>query len=85
MMRSVIFGIAILMPATDCFAQTHPDAKKYEYLYMNGQFVAPYSSFPEGRERSNWKCFDGKTQSVFDCTFVRGGFNKFQYIFRDRP
>lgn len=65
-------------------AQVHPDPSRYEYLYASGRFVEPYNSFPSGRERSLWKCFDAKSQVTFDCTFVRGGFEQFKYIFRPR-
>ena len=83
--RSELFGvIAFLVPATNCDAQAHPDRARYEYLFMNGEFVPPYTSFPQGRDRSNWKCFDGNVKKVFDCTFVRGGFDGFQYIYRLR-
>lgn len=81
---AALFGFAGCIQAADCTAQTHPDSKRFEYLYMNGQFVSPHTSFPEGRARSNWKCRDEKTRSTFNCTFVRGGFDKFQYIFRPR-
>jgi hypothetical protein len=67
-----------------CFAQVHPDHARYEYLFMNGNFVAPYTTFPSGRDRGLWKCYDGKTKITFDCTFVRGGFDQFQFIFRAR-
>jgi len=51
---------------------------------MNGSFVAPYKDFPEGRERENWQCYDGKLQRAFDCTFVRGGWDNYRYVFRPR-
>jgi hypothetical protein len=83
--RSELFLlIAFFIPAANCFAQSHPDPQRYEYLFMDGQFVLPHTSFPQGRERSSWKCFDGSTKKVFDCTFVRGGFDGFQYIYRLR-
>jgi hypothetical protein len=67
-----------------CLAQVHPDPTRYQYLYMNGSFVPPYNAFPSGRDRGRWKCFDAGSKVTFDCTFVRGGFDRFQYIFRAR-
>ena len=81
---SALFGLASFLPAAHGAAQEHPDTTRYEYLYMNGQFVSPYTSFPAGRDRSQWKCFDGSAKKVFDCTFVRSGFGEFQYIYRAR-
>jgi hypothetical protein len=75
-------GIAIVLSA--CLGSSHPDPSRYEYLYMNGAFIAPYKNFPEGLERGKWQCYDGKTRTTFNCTFVRGGFEHFQYIFRER-
>jgi len=80
----ILFALAALSWASQAFAQPHPDSDRYEYLYADGKFVDPYASFPSGRERGRWKCFDGKTQVALDCTFVRGGFENFQYIFRSR-
>jgi hypothetical protein len=77
-------GIAALLLVGGCFEAQHPDKSKYEYLYMNGSFQPPYNSFPQGRERGGWHCFDKKTQTAFDCTMVRGGWEHFQYIYRDR-
>jgi hypothetical protein len=31
--------------ATACRGPSHPDQKKYEYLYIGGVFQAPYRSF----------------------------------------
>jgi hypothetical protein len=66
-----------------CDVARHPDLSRYEYLYMDGSFRAPYKSFPQGLEREKWMCFDGKTQTAFNCTMVRGGWEHFQYIYRD--
>jgi hypothetical protein len=86
--RQVKWAIALMaagcLGGDPCLAQTHPDTTRYEYLFMNGSFVAPYTAFPTGRERGRWKCYDGRTGTTFDCTFVRGGFDQFQYIFRAR-
>ncbi len=82
--KKKLSGVAILLLLGGCFDFTQPDTSRYEYLYMNGTFQPPYTSFPEGLERSSWKCFDGKTQTSFDCTMVRGGWEHFQYIYRDR-
>jgi hypothetical protein len=78
----IALGIAAIALAPVARAQqTHPDFTRYEYLFMNGQFVPPYTAFPSGRERSRWKCYDAKSRTTFDCTFVRGGFDNFDYIF----
>jgi hypothetical protein len=86
--RQISLGLGVVaasgFAAHVSYAQTHPDAMRYEYLYMNGTFVAPHKSFPTGRERSLWKCYDAKTNTTFECTFVRGGFDQFQFIFRAR-
>jgi hypothetical protein len=82
--RSHLFGIAICLLVGGCFDSSHPDTSRYEYLYMNGSFQPPYNSFPQGLDRENWQCFDGKSQTSFDCTMVRGGWEHFQYIYRDR-
>lgn len=62
----------------------HPDFSRHEYLYINGSFQSLFRSFPEGSDRSNWTCYDGKTQRALSCTMVRGGWNEFQYIYRNR-
>ena len=81
--RTVPIGsLALLLSA--CFGADHPDTSRYEYLYMNGAFVAPYRRFPEGLEREKWQCYDGATKKTYGCTFVRGGFEHFQFIFRER-
>jgi hypothetical protein len=67
-----------------CFEAKHPDYARYEYMYIHGIFQPPYTTFPAGIERGDWKCFDEKTQKEFDCTFVRGGWNQYQYIYRAR-
>jgi hypothetical protein len=78
-------AITACLLTTGCFGgPVHPDPSRYEYRYMDGTFVAPYTDFPEGRERGEWQCFDGKTQTTFDCTFVRGGWDQYKYIFRKR-
>ena len=81
---AITFVAANCLSGELCLAQVHPDTTRNEYLFMNGNFVAPHTSFPTGRDRSLWKCYDGKTKITFDCTFVRGGFDQFQFIFRAR-
>jgi len=79
-----ILGPALCVLAGACFGPEHPDPSRYEYRYLSGAFVAPYKAFPQGREREGWQCFDEKSHRAFDCTFVRGGFDRFQYIYRPR-
>ena len=83
--RLATMGIAGLLAwHSIALAQQHPDTTRFEYLYIDGAFVPPHRSFPQGRERADWQCHDRTTQKTFSCTFVRGGFERFQYIFRDR-
>jgi len=82
--RPALFSGAVCLLTGGCFGPEHPDAKRYEYLYMNGAFVAPYREFPQGVERGRWQCYDGRTGETLNCTFVRGGFEHFEYIFRER-
>jgi hypothetical protein len=73
-----------LAPLLGCSQAGHPDLSRYEYMYSDGAFVAPHKSFPSGRAREGWQCYDKEAGRAFDCTFVRGGFQHFQYIFRPR-
>ena len=68
-----------------CSEADHPDTSQYEYLYSNGAFVSPYKAFPTARDRGDWQCYDAKEGRAFDCMYVRGGFEHFQYIYRKRP
>ena len=77
-------AVLVCLLILGCSASEHPDMSRYEYRYMDGGFVAPYTTFPEGRERGEWQCFDEKTRATFDCTFVRGGWEQYKYIFRKR-
>ncbi len=86
-MRVLLSWIVTVLAAflvSACSDAEHPDFVHYEYRYMNGDFVGQYKDFPEGPERSNWKCYDGKSKHTFDCTFVRSGWDQFQYIFRTK-
>jgi hypothetical protein len=67
-----------------CFSRDHPDFERYEYLSIEGTFQPPYTEFPSGTDRANWKCYDGKTNREFDCTFVHRGWSDYQYIYRRR-
>ena len=78
----VFAGLLLLHSAA--LAQTHPDTTRFEYLSIDGAFVPPHTRFPRGRERAEWQCHDRATQKTFNCTFVRDGFDRFQYIFRQR-
>jgi hypothetical protein len=88
-MRKVLFRTAAVVAAGavlgGCWGGvSHPDPARYEYMYINGVFQPPYSRFPTGTERADWKCYDGKTSKEYDCTFVRGGWDYYQYIYRAR-
>ena len=80
----VALGAALCLMTSACFGPEHPNTKRYEYLYIDGSFVPPHHAFPEGVERNRWQCYDRKTKATFSCTFVRGGFEHFQYVFRER-
>jgi hypothetical protein len=67
-----------------CFGPSHPDYSRYEYLYIEGAFQPPFTAFPSGNERAGWKCYDSRAGKEFDCTFVRGGWDQYQYIYRPR-
>jgi hypothetical protein len=84
LVRIIVVSPIVCFLLSGCFGPEHPDNSRYEYLYADGKFQALYSSFPQGSNRANWKCFDGKAQKEFDCTMVRGGWEQFQYIYRDR-
>jgi hypothetical protein len=77
-------GSVICLFLSGCSGPNHPDRTRYEYLYIDGRFEAPYASFPQGSERVKWKCFDQKLQRELHCTMVRGGWEYFQYIYRER-
>ena len=77
-------GLIAYLLVGGCSGSDHPDRTRYEYLYIDGTFQAPYQSFPQGMERGNWKCFDKKDQMEFNCAMVRGGWEHFQYIYRAR-
>jgi len=78
------YGLFVYLLVGGCSGPDHPDRTRYEYLYIDGIFQAPYQSFPQGLERSDWKCFDKILQKEFNCTMVRGGWEHFQYIYRAR-
>lgn len=82
--RPVLLGIVVCLMTSACFGPDHPDPAKYEYLYIDGAFVTPHRRFPEGLERGKWQCYDRKSRQTYSCTFVRGGFEHYQYIFRER-
>src|SRR5262249_18704400 len=82
--RPILLCFPFSQLTTPFYGPSHPDTARYEYLYMNGAFVSPYKAFPQGVERGRWQCYDGKTGETLNCTFVRGGFDHFQYIFRER-
>lgn len=82
--QAVLLVLAASLIVSGCFGPKHPDYERYEYLYIDGAFQPPFSEFPMGRERADWKCYDEKTRKEFSCTFVRGGWDQYQYIYRLR-
>ncbi len=67
-----------------CIERDHPNYARYEYLYVDGAFQPPYTEFPTGAERGGWRCYDAKINREFACTFVHGGWELYQYIYRPR-
>jgi hypothetical protein len=67
-----------------CFGDEHPNPSRYEYLYIDGAFQPPHKTFPAGADRLDWKCYDDRSRREFDCTFVRGGWEYYRYIYRAR-
>lgn len=88
-MRAKLIRSAILVAATcallsGCSDPEHPDYTRYEYLYIDGAFQSPHKEFPTGTARAEWTCFDSRVNRAFDCTFVHGGWQYYQYIYRPR-
>ena len=88
-MDAKLIRAAILVPATcaflsGCFGPEHPDYTRYEYLYIDGAFQGSHKEFPAGTARAGWKCFDSRVNRAFDCTFVHGGWQHYQYVYRAR-
>jgi hypothetical protein len=67
-----------------CFGGEHPNVRRYEYLYIDGAIQPPYKAFPTGADRGDWKCYDDRSRREYDCTFVRGGWEFYRYIYRPR-
>jgi hypothetical protein len=67
-----------------CFGGEHPNVRRYEYLYIDGAIQPPYKAFPTGADRGDWKCYDDRSRREYDCTFVRGGWEFYRYIYRAR-
>jgi hypothetical protein len=78
---SVAVGMSLL---GGCFGSEHPNMRRYEYLYIDGAFQPPHKAFPTGADRVDWKCYDDRSRREYDCTFVRGGWEYFRYIYRPR-
>jgi len=81
--RSALAAAAVLLLG-GCFDAGHPDRDRYEYLFADGAFQPPYTEFPSGPDRVEWKCYDGRMNRRFDCTFVHRGWDDYQYIYRRR-
>jgi hypothetical protein len=81
---AALAGSVIVLALGGCFGREHPDYDRYEYLYVDGAFQPPYTAFPTGTDRASWKCYDGRVNREYDCTFVRGGWDYYQYIYRRR-
>jgi hypothetical protein len=77
-------GLIFILILGGCRGSEHPNYDRYEYLFIDGAFQAPYKEFPTGADRIHWKCFDSKTNRTFDCTFVHGGWELYRYVYRPR-
>lgn len=84
LIRAAVFGPAIGFALCGCYGPEHPDYTRYEYLYIDGAFQPPHKEFPTGTARAEWKCFDQRADRAFDCTFVHGGWQYYQYVYRPR-
>jgi hypothetical protein len=84
LLLAAILGPAIGLALSGCFGPEHPDYTRYEYLYIDGAFQPPYKEFPTGNARAEWKCFDPRANRTLDCTFVHGGWQYYQYVYRPR-
>lgn len=81
---TVLAGLVIPVALAGCFSREHPDFERYEYLYIDGALQPPYTAFPTGTDRGDWKCYDGRVNREYDCTFVHRGWDYYQYIYRRR-
>lgn len=82
--RMALAGALMVLLLGGCLSREHPNFARYEYLYIEGAFQPPYTEFPSGAERTDWLCYDGRVEREFQCTFVRGGWEFYQYIYRPR-
>lgn len=82
--RGMLLAVIAVPLLTGCLAREHPDFDRYEYLYIEGVLQSPYTEFPTGADRADWRCYDGRVNREFDCTFVHGGWELYQYIYRPR-
>lgn len=84
MIRRCLMLVGLCSIISGCFGADHPNTARYEYLSIDGVFQGSHRSYPEGLDRSNWTCVDRKAQRAFSCSMVRGGWDQFQYIYRER-
>lgn len=87
-MRAKLIRTALLAATgillAGCMEREHPNYARFEYLYAEGAFQAPYTDFPAGAERGGWLCYDARVNREFACTFVHGGWESYQYVYRPR-
>jgi hypothetical protein len=61
-------------------APYHPNPA-FEYRWMNGKFVAPYTSFPSRTEANQWQCYSKGID--INCSFDKDQqFSRYEFIFR---
>jgi hypothetical protein len=82
MQAAVIAPIAALMLSFPASAQSHPNESVYRYRVKDHVLQAPWYSYPEGRERGQWNCFDDTSKMAVPCSFVIGSLEEFRYVFQ---
>lgn len=82
--RIALAGTLVVLLLAGCTSREHPNFSRYEYLYIEGAFQPPFTQFPSGPDRADWLCYDARSKREYQCTFVRGGWELYQYIYRAR-
>lgn len=78
--QSMLVWVVLGFWVSNAYAQYHPN-KSYEYRWMKGRFVPPYTSFPSKRERGSWQCYSKGID--INCSYVEEqDLRKYEYIFR---
>lgn len=80
----VILALVVIFNGTKfARAEDHPDYSKYQYRVVNGAVQGPWWSYPTGREKSGWTCFDKESQIRIDCSYIEDfDIWGFEFVFR---